>query len=47
MTVHAGDVLDDTKQVSCTSCGNRFEIEGRHAAPACPECGATEFEESA
>lgn len=45
MTVHAGDVLDDTKQVRCMSCSNEFEIEGRHAAPACPECEGTEFEE--
>lgn len=47
MTLHAGDVLDDTKTVRCTACDNTFEIEGRHAAPACPNCNAEEFEETA
>ncbi|HEX9694928.1 MAG TPA: hypothetical protein VGB64_01280 [Actinomycetota bacterium] len=45
MTVHAGDVIHDTKQIRCVACGNEFEVEGRHPAPACPNCSADEFEE--
>lgn len=44
MTLQAGDVVDQTMQVRCTACGERFRIEGRHAAPNCPNCGGSEFE---
>lgn len=44
MTLHAGDVLDQAHNVRCTKCDHRFRIEGRHAAPECPNCGGSEFE---
>lgn len=45
MTVHAGDVLHDTKTLKCLNCGTDMQVEGRHPAPACPECGGDEFED--